>query len=307
VQPRLRARLLAATAALLAAFLWSTYYLFVLTVSPTTRASAVFFYPFAGGGLAYTLWVLARREGRLLARTFAQPSAYLRVGLLLGMQLSVLAATYLTGPVDASLLSLLGDVVATPLLVAGLFAQHRTELGSPLLLAGLALCLGGGTLAIVGGHGLSTVHDLGWTVVVAVPALVALFFVLSARAGSQAPVSVVIAQSMVVAAFGAVVVSPVLPGGLPGIARVGAGPLALLLVNGLLSFFLAPVLYFRSLERAGLVFPPMLMTAIPVFTLFLSAAVLGIPPALLGLLGVPVAAVGGVVALVAGARAPPPS
>ena len=307
MQPRLRARLLAATAALLAAFLWSTYYLFVLTVSPSTRASAVLFYPFIGGGLAYTLWVLARREGHLLARTFAQPSAYLRVGLLLGMQLSVLAATYLTGPVDASLLSLLGDVVATPLLVAGLFAQHRTELGSPLLLAGLALCLGGGALAIVGGHGLSTVHDLGWTVVVAVPALVALFFVLSARAGAQAPVSVVIAQSMVVAAFGAAVVSPLLPGGLTGIARVGAGPLALLLVNGLVSFFLAPALYFWSLERAGFVFPPMLMTAIPVFTLFLSAAVLGIPPALLGLLGVPVAALGGVVALVAGARAPPPS
>ena len=300
-------RLTAAAVALVAAFLWSTYYLFVLTVSPSTRASAVFFYPFVGGGLAYLLWVLARREGRLLARTFAQPQAYLRVGLLLGMQLSILAATYLTGPVDASLLSLLGDVVATPLLVAGLFTEHRVELGSPLLLAGLALCLAGGTLAIVGGHGLSAVHDLGWTVVAAVPVLVALFFVLSARAGSQTPVSVVVAQSMVAAALGAAVVSPLLPGGFPAIVQVGAGPLALLLVNGLVSFFVAPVLYFRSLERAGLVFPPMLMTAIPVFTLFLSAAVLGIPPALLGLLGVPVAVVGGVVALVAGARASPPS
>jgi len=82
-------------------------------------------------------------------------------------------------------------------------------------------------------------------------------------------------------------------------------PLALLLVNGLLSFFVAPLLYFRSIERAGFVFPPMMMTGIPVFTLLLSAAVLGIPPATLALLGVPVAALGGIVALTAGARDPP--
>ena len=207
MQPRLRVRLVAATLALLAAFLWSTYYLFVLRVRPSTGASAVIFYPFVGGGAAYALWVLAHREGRALARTFAQPEAYVRVGLLLGMQFSILAATFLTGAVDASLLSLLGDVVVTPLLVAALVVEHRVELRSPLLISGLALCLAGGTLAIAGGHGLAAVHDLGWTVVAAVPLLVALFFLLSARAGARTPVSVVVAQSMVAAAIGALVAS----------------------------------------------------------------------------------------------------
>lgn len=304
---RLRTRLVAAALALLAAFLWSTYYLFVLTVRASTPASAVIFYPFVGGGLAYALWVLAHGDGRVLASTFAQPTAYVRVGLLLGMQFSILAATFLTGPVDASLLSLLGDVVATPVLVAGLVAEHRAELRSPLVVGGFALCLAGGTLAIVGGHGLAAVHDLGWTVVAAVPLLVALFFLLSARAGVRSPVSVVVAHAMIVAAAGALAVSPLVPGGLAAIVRVGDLPLVLLLVNGFASFFLAPLLYFRSLEQAGLVFPPMLMTAIPVFTLFLSAAVLGIAPALLGLLGVPIAAIGGIVALAAGTGEPPAS
>jgi drug/metabolite transporter (DMT)-like permease len=120
-------------------------------------------------------------------------------------------------------------------------------------------------------------------------------------------VSVVVAQSMVAVVGLAALVAPVLPGGLAALAGVGARPLALLLVNGLLSFFLAPLLYFRSLERAGLVFPPMLMTGIPVFTLLLSAAVLGLAPAPLGLLGVPLAALGGVVALAAGVREPSPA
>ena len=305
MQARLRGRLAAASLALFAAFLWSTYYLFVLGVSPAARPSAVLFYPFVGGGLAYTLWVVAHGHGRLLARTFAEGRAYVRVGLLLAMQLSVLAATYLTGPVDASLLSLLGDVVATPIVVAAIFAEGREELGAPLFVAGLVLSLAGGTLAIVGGHGLAAVHDLGWLVVIAVPVAVAFYFVLSARAGATAPVAVVVAQSMVCAAVGAAVLSPLLPGGVAALVTVGAVPLALLLVNGLLSFFVAPLLYFRSIERAGFVFPPMMMTGIPVFTLLLSAAVLGIPPATLALLGVPVAALGGIVALTAGARDPP--
>jgi drug/metabolite transporter (DMT)-like permease len=304
VRPELQGRVVAAVLALLAAFLWATYYLFVLGVSPATRPSAVLFYPFVAGGAAYALWTVTHGNGRTLARTFTEGRAYVRVGLLVGMQLSVLGATFLTGPVDASLLSLLGDVVATPVLVAALVSEHRGELRSPLLVAGLALSIAGGTLAIVGGHGLSAVRDLAWVVVVAVPLTVAFFFVLSARAGTAAPVSVVVAQSMISAAVVAAAISPVLPGGASALLGVGGTDLLLLLLNGVLSFFVAPMLYFRAIERAGLVFPPMLMTGIPVFTLLLSAAVLGIAPAFLGLLGVPVAAVGGIIALAAGARAP---
>ena len=307
MRPRLRNRVTAASLALVAAFLWSTYYLFVLGVGSGARPSAVLFVPFASGGVAYGLWAFARGEGHLLGRMFLDARAYVRVAFLLVMQFSVLAATYLTGPVDASLLSLLGDVVATPIVVAVLFAEGRRELGSPPFIAGLLLCLAGGTLAIAGGHGLETVHDLGWTVVLTVPAGVAFYFVLSARAGRDGtPLTVIVAQSFIAAAVLTAVLAPLLPGGSAGLVALGPLPLLLLVVNGLLSFFVAPVLYFRSIEHAGFIFPPLIMTGIPVFTLLLSAAVLAIAPASLALLGVPVAAVGGIVALVAGGREPAP-
>ncbi|HXY12809.1 MAG TPA: hypothetical protein VEJ85_04865, partial [Thermoplasmata archaeon] len=55
--------------------------------------------------------------------------------------------------------------------------------------------------------------------------------------------------------------------------------------------------YFAAIQDVGLVIPPMLMTAIPVFTLFLSSSVLGIALPLVGVLGIPVAVVGAILAL----------
>jgi len=298
-----RERWTTASVALLAAFLWATYYLFVLKVTPATRPSAVLFYPFAAGGLAYAAWVVARGQGRALARSFADAAAYLRVALLLACQFSVLAATYLMGPVDASLLSLLGDVVATPVLATAVFRERRGELASPWVAAGLVLSLAGGTLAIAGGHGIAAVHDLGWLVVVALPIVVAFYFVVAARAGATVPIAVVVAQSTVGAAIVTALALPVLPGGWSAVLGIAPWPLALLLVNGLVSFFVAPMLYFVAIGRGGFVLPPMMMTGIPVFTLLLSAVVLGLAPAELAVLGVPVAAVGGIVALASGRRA----
>jgi len=218
------------------------------------------------------------------------------------MQLSVLAATYLIGAVDAALLSLLGDVVVTPPVVALIVAEHRPELRTPAFVVGFVLSVVGGSLAIVGGHGLRSVPPAGWLVVVAVPMCVAFYFVLSARAGASAPVTVVVGQSMLAAAVGSLVLAPVIPGGLAGVLALRPVPAALLAVNGVASFFVAPMCYFRAIAKAGLVLPPMLMTGIPVFTLLLSAVVLAVAPAPLALLGVPLAAVGGVIALAAGAK-----
>ena len=300
MRPGSRNRALAVVLSLAAAFLWATYYLFVLGVGPGTRASALLFYPFLGGAVGFGAWALARGEARSTARLFLEPSAYLRVGLMLAMQTSVLAATFLTGPVDASLLSLLGDVVLTPLVVAALVAAHRPELRAPAFVLGLLLSLAGGTLAILGGRPPSSVHGVGWTVVAVVPVAVAFFFVLSARAARDRPVDAVLAQVMLGAALGALGLAPLLPGGLGAIIDARPLPLVLLLVNGLLSFFLAQICYFGAIARTGLVLPPMLMTGIPVFTLLLSDAVLGLAPAALALLGVPVAVVGGILALSAG-------
>ena len=85
--------------ALGAAFGWSTYYLFVLWDTPGTAPSAILLYPFLFGAAAYTAWAFAQGNGRAIATVWRASGAYLRAGLMLAMQLSVLAATYLAGPV----------------------------------------------------------------------------------------------------------------------------------------------------------------------------------------------------------------
>jgi len=282
---------------LLSAFAWATYYIFVLWVTPGTAPSAILTYPFLAGGIAYTAWALGSGHGREFASLWKDPMAYCRIGLLYGMQVSVLAATYLTGPVDTSLLSLIGDVVLTPAIVAVFLTAYRARIATPLFAIGIVVSLAGGTMAIVGGQRLSGVHGWGWLAVPGVPLFVATYFLLTARANRTMAPSAVVGQSMLAAGVVTALTAPLFPGGWPGLFSVTPVPAVLLIVCGLTSFFLAPALYFLALNEVGLVIPPMLMTGIPVFTLLLSAWVLGIALPLLGVLGIPVAVAGGVLAL----------
>lgn len=288
----------------LAALGWASYYLFILGAGPTVRPSAALAYPFLFGGAAYVAWTAAQGRGRELAALFRSASAGVRIALLVLMQLGVLAATYLTGPVDAALLSLLGDVVATPIVVALFFSANPRQFVSAGLLAGLLLSVAGGTLAIVGGGSFESVPPIGWVLVPALPLAVAFYFVLTARAGHAGATTPTVAHSMLGAGLVTLVLAPLVPGGWTALGQVGAVPLALLAVNGLVSFFLAPAAYFRAIERVGLVVPPMMMTGIPVFTLALSAVFLSLRPSPLALLGIPVAVVGGIVTLWAEQRSP---
>jgi len=297
-----RTRAVAVGLSLFAAFLWSTYYVFVLKATPGAAPSAILVYPFLFGGAGYIVWTYLRHEGASFVREWASPSAWLRIALLVGMQVGVLAATYLTGPVDAALLSLIGDVVVTPIVVATLLGIHREHIATPLFAVGLVLSFVGGSLAIAGGQRLEAVPPLGWLVVPVVPITVALFFLLTARANERAPASAVLAQSMTAAGLVLLIAAPLFPGGWAGLAHVGPIPLLLLFGCGLTSFFLADVLYFLAIAQVGLVIPPMLMTGIPVFTLILSATLLGIGLPILGVLGIPIAIVGALLALRGGAE-----
>ena len=282
---------------LLAALLWASYYIFVLGITPGTRPSAVFVYPFLFGGGLFTVWCLAQGHGAALLRMWVQPAAYGRVALLLGMQLSVLASTYLAGPVDTSLLSLIGDVVLTPIIVALWYAAYRSRVNSPLLWVGMALCTLGGGLAIVGNQGVAALHGAGYIVLVAIPLTVAVFFLASARENERTPLSAVSAQAMLAAGLVGLAISPLLPGGLPALGDVAALPLLILFATGATSFFLAQALYFESIRRVGLVVPPMMMTGIPVFAALLSWGVLGIAIPWIGVVGIPIAVAGAVLAL----------
>lgn len=287
----------AIVASLLSAFAWATYYLFVLWVTPGTAPSAVLAYPFIVGGIAYAGWAVGTGHGRAFAVLWKDPMAYGRIGLLFGMQVSVLAATYLAGPVDSSLLSLIGDVVLTPIVVALLLVTYRSRIATPLFAVGIVVSLAGGTMAIVGGQSLSSVHGWGWLAVPGVPIFVAAYFLLTARANQTMAPSAVVGQSMLAAGGLFLLAAPLFPGGWAGLVAVSPVPALLLALCGLTSFFLAPALYFLALSEVGLVVPPMLMTGIPVFTLLLSSFVLGIALPLIGVLGIPVAVVGGVLAL----------
>jgi len=290
-------RTLAILLSVAAAFGWATYYIFVLAVTPGTAPSAVMVYPFLFGGVAYMGWAIARGHGRAFRDLWADPAAWARTALLVAMQLSVLAATYLTGPVDSSLLSLIGDVVATPIVVAVILGAHREQIRTAWFAVGLVLSLTGGTLTIAGGQSLTAIPWAGWLVVPILPLSVAFYFLLTARANERAPSSAVVGQSMLSAGLVTALIAPAIPGGWAGLAAVGPGPMTLLFVLGLSSFFLAPALYFDAIHRAGLVLPPMLMTGIPVFTLLLSASILHLSLPLIAVLGIPVAVVGALLTL----------
>ncbi len=293
----LSSRTLAVGLSLTAAFLWATYYLFVLWATPGARPSAVLLYPFLVGGLGYTGWTVALGHGRAFLTLWKSPAAYLRTGLLVAMQFGVLAGTYLIGPVDTSLLSLIGDVVLTPIAVAYILGIGRAHVQTALFAAGLLLCLAGGTMTIVAGKSITAISAWGWLVVPAVPFFVAFYFLLTALENRRTAPSAVVGQSMLAAALITLVLAPLVPGGWGGLGGVAVVPFALLVATGLTSFFVAPVLYFLALERAGLIVPPMLMTGIPVFTLLLSSGFLGIAPPLLGVIGIPVAVGGAILAL----------
>lgn len=287
----------AAALSVLAALFAATYYIFVLSISPQTLPSAILVYPTLIGGVAFVLWSASAGEARALLAVWRDPFAYLRVAALVSYQLTNLAATYLTGPVDASLLSLVGDVIATPLLGALLLQSSRPQIRSAWFLGGLALSVAGGTLTILGGHSLSAIPLAGWIVVPAIPVSVAAYVILTARANEQAPPSAVVGQSMLGTGLVTLALVPVIPGAFPGLAPPSPEAFAILVAIGLTAFFAVPLLYFASIRLVGPGLPAVLQVAIPVFTLILSWFVLHLPLPLLAVLGIPVAVVGGILTL----------
>ncbi len=286
----------AAVLSLLSAFLWATYYFFVLG-APAIAPSGFLVDPFLAAGAAFLALAARRGEGRWVVHQARSAGAYARVGFLLGMQLSVLASTYLTGPVDTSLLSLLGDVVLTPVALLLLYREGGERFRSPVFLLGLLASTAGAALVIVGGAAVEALSGWAWLVTPTVPVLVAVYFLYTARANRSVPVAPLLGFCTLIAGIVGVALSPLLPGGLLGLLPPSVEDLGVVIALGLTSFFLAPYLYFRAIALAGLVLPAMLMTGIPIFTLFLDLVVFGSVPPLLGLIGVPVALAGSLLAL----------
>ncbi len=292
----------AAVLASVAAFFWATYYFFVLG-APGIPASALLVDPFFAGAAGFGVVAWQRGETGRAGPLFRSPAAYGRALLLVGMQVAVLASTYLTGAVDTSLLSLVGDVVLTPVALLLLYHEGGDRFRSGAFLLGLAASTAGATFVIAGGAAVVALSGWAWVAAPGVPILVALYFLYTARANRTVPMATLVGQTTLVAALFGVALSPLLPGGPAGLLPRSATDLGILAALGLTSFFLAPYLYFRAIEAAGIVLPALLMTGIPLFTLALEVAVFRSAPPLLALLGIPIA-LGGSVLAVRGPHAP---
>lgn len=298
VAPRLSQPVRAGGMALVAALLWSTYYFFVLDLQARgVGEGPILAVPFLAGGVGYLALVLAAGRGRALARLAGRPSAYGRAGLLLAMQLLVIAGTYRLGAVDTSLLTLVADVVATPLLVVAVFAEGADRLRSGLFVGGVVISIGGAALAITAGGATHAASGAAWGLVVALPLAIAAYFIWTARAGRREPSELLVAHATLGAAALGFLVGPFLPGSDPAVWTLGGPALLLLAVNGLLSFGLAPWLYFRAIAVAGILLPAVLMATIPVFTLLLAIALLHSVPPWLGAVGIPLAVLGALLAV----------
>ncbi|MCI4346341.1 MAG: hypothetical protein L3K07_06265 [Thermoplasmata archaeon] len=282
--------------ALLAALLWSSYYLFILALEGSVALSALLVYPFLAGGIAYAVWAVVRGESRNFVAGFRRPGSYLRIALFLGTQTLLLLVTLSGGPVDAALLSLVGDVVLTPVFARALVGEGRGLLSNPLFLGGMVLATSGSVLTILEGGSTHSLSLLATVAGVFLPIVLAGFFISAAEENLRQPISTVAGGAALGAGVGAVLIAPLLPGGWPGLA-VGPYPFALLGVGGVVTFFIAPDLYFRAIRRAGLLLPSLLMTAIPVFTLGFTVSVTRTVPSPLGLAGIPIAALGGLIAV----------
>jgi hypothetical protein len=292
--PQARAGL-SAGLAVAAAFLWATYYLFVLTIS--SGAAAVVALPFVVGGLAFLVLALWEGHGSAFLALWRSPMAYVRALFVIGMQTSVLAGTYVAGPIDTSLLSLVGDVCLTPILLIGIYREGLEHARAPPFLAGLVLSTIGASLTIVGGQGTEPLAGWGWLVAIGVPLTVALYFLFTARASRTVPVSAVNAQALLAGALGTLLLAPLFPGGFASLSIPSLHDAAFLVALGLTSFFLAVLLYFRAIEVAGLLLPATMMATIPLFTVLVTYVAFGDVPTQLALLGIPMAVVGGLLAL----------
>lgn len=281
---------------MLAALLWASYYYFILA-APDAHPGALLAGPFLAGAVGFLAAAWKGGHARAVPQLFADPTSYLRAGLLVGMQVGVLAATYLTGAVDTSLLSLVGDVVCTPLLIWVIYREGGARFRSIVFLGGMVLSTLGAALVIAGGSALRPITGWAWVAAPSVPIVVALYFLFTAKTSQRVPMTALVGQATLLATLFAVAISPALPGGLAGLVPPSAVDVALIIAVGVTSFYLGPYLYFLAVEQVGLVLPALLMTAIPVFTVLLGVLVDRTLPPWLSLAGIPVATAGAVLAL----------
>ncbi|MDE1821723.1 MAG: DMT family transporter [Euryarchaeota archaeon] len=301
--PPPRANLLAGAAGGLAAFIWASYYI-LLVLLPRVPTPTVIVVPFLVAGSAFLVGHPGRlrRGAATLLRRLPTPAGIALGLIFLILQIDVVLATRLTGAVDAALVTLLADVVATPLLVFALLRQDADRFRSVAFWGGVAVAALGAVGTIFAGGSGRPLTLAGAASLIPLPFLVAVFFVWVNEESRSTPAGEVLGAAALLAGFVGLAGGVLLFG--PGWTSAPLAPAqwAALLAMGLSSFYLAPWAYFWAAQRTSILVPAVLQALIPVFTLVLVAALIA-PVPWIAWVGVPLAFGGSAVAVLAPERA----
>lgn len=296
--PAPRARTLAGLAGTLAAVIWASYYI-LLILLPGVAGTMVVVLPFAVAAVAFLLWHPDRTHGgspRILLERLATPTGLCLGALFLALQVDVVLATRWAGAVDASLVTLLADVVATPLIVFGLFRQDTERFRSWAFWGGVAVASIGAAGTIVAGGSGEALTRAGILSLLPLPFLIGFYFVWVNEESRHVSSGEVLGAAALAAALLGAVLGSVLFGPSWALTSLTPPQWLALVVMGLTTFYLAPFAYFWAARKTSILVPAVLQALIPVFTL-LMVALLGYHFPWIAWLGVPLAFLGSAIAV----------
>ena len=283
----------------LAAFVWSTYYVFVISIDALNPLS-LFFYPALFGGVlfvgygAYTRGKIPRPS---MKRDYILPG----IGYS-SSQLLIVLSTVANGGVLTSTFILLGDTIISPLIVY-FIGRSRFRPSPALLFPGMAVLIASAAALTLFGGTIGARSLSGVILLLLIPPALSLFFVYTnERIMAEGMAEILTPAFLSSSLF--VLVYVLLTGRTYAVAFGGFANLAVLFVIGATSMFLGYILFFRASRTTGFTLSSILMALIPPFTLILGAMFLGIVATSVSIFLIILAALGAVICTLAFAEEP---
>jgi drug/metabolite transporter (DMT)-like permease len=257
--------------AVASAFVWSTYYIFLHMLGKLSYFS-IFLYPSLAGGILFVLYGLIT-EGRVRLPSKKRDIIIPALGFL-ASQFMIILSTEVNGGVITATFVLVGDAIISPSIIY-LIGRNRFVPNLSLFFPGIVLLVvSSAILSLFGGQ--FGVHSLyGLMLIVTVPVLIALFFVYTNERimvdGMARILTPTFFISSLIVFFPFLIISPQVVLALPDYADI-----LILIVTGATSMFAGYLLFFAASRLTGFTLTSILMCMIPVFTLLLSAALIGV-------------------------------
>lgn len=285
-----------------AAFVWATYYVFVILID-ALNPIALFLYPALVGGLLFLAYGLLRR-GRIprpsRTRDYLLPGAG-----YLASQILILLSTLANGGVLTSTFILLGDTIVSPSIVFAL-GRNRYRPKLALLSAGLLVLVTSAAVLTLYGGSLGARSAWGMVLLLLIPPSLSLFFVYTNERIMAEGVAEILTPAFLVSSV-LILVYVLASGHSSSLSFGGASELVILLLIGATSMFVGYVLFFRASRMTGFTLSSILMALIPPFTLILGVLFLGLTATIATSFLIVLAAVGAVLCTLAFAEGNTPA